>query len=103
MLLTDKSKARRHKLNNVNIKVTFIAWLIEFVASFTAPLIPKVFGHGQVELGAGLILVSSFYFILLPFAYLINDSDIKRTIVDESWLYAVKGIFQRSNVQVLRK
>ena len=103
MLLTEKSKTRRRKLNNVNIMVTFIAWLIEFVGSLSAPLIPKVFGHGQVEIGAGLILVSSFYFILLPFCYLINDSDIKSTIVDESWFYAVKGIFNRTNIQVLRK
>ena len=102
-MLSEKSKARRHKLNDVNIKVTFIVWLIEFVASILLIFIPKIFGHGQVGTGAGTIFVSLFYFLLLPFSYLINSSDIKGEIVDESWFHAIRGIFNRTNIQVLRK
>ena len=102
-MLTEKAKARRRKLNVVNIKVTFMIWLIEFVGSFILIFIPKIVGHGQVGTGAGWIFCVSLYFVLLPFAYLINSTDIKQTIVDESWFYAVRGIFNRTNIQVLPK
>ena len=102
-MLTEKAKARRRKLNDVNIKVTSLIWLIEFVGSFILIFIPKIVGHEQVGIAAGEILVSTFYFVLLPFSYLINNSDIKASIVDESWFHAIRGIFNRNNVQVLRK
>ena len=59
-MLTEKAKARRRKLNDVNIKVTFMIWLIEFVGSFIQIFIPKMVGHGQVGTAAGLIFVVSF-------------------------------------------
>ena len=102
-MLSDNAKARRRRLNDVNIKVTFMIWLIEFVGSFIQIFIPKMVGHGQVGTATGLIFVVSLYFVLLPFAYLINSSDIKQTIVDESWFHAVRGIFSRTSIQVLRK
>ena len=102
-LLTENTKARRRKLNAVNFMVTFITWLIEFVGSFILIFIPKIVGHGQVGTGAGWIFCVSLYFVLLPFAYLINSTDIKQTIVDESWFHAVRGIFSRTSIQVLRK
>ena len=102
-MLSENAKARRRKLNDVNIKVTFMIWLIEFVGSFIQIFIPKIVGHGQVGTGAGAIFVVSLYFVLLPFAYLINSSDIKHTIVDESWFHAVRGIFSRTNIQAFPK
>ena len=102
-MLSENAKARRRKLNDVNIKVTFIIWLIEFVGSFILIFIPKIVGHGQVGTGVGAILCVSLYFVLLPFAYLINSTDIKQTIVDESWFHAVRGIFSRTSIQVMRK
>ena len=102
-MLSENAKARRRKVNDVNIKVTFMIWLIEFVGSFILIFIPKIVGHGQVGTGAGAIFTVSLYFVLLPFTYLINSSDIKRTIVDESWFHAVRGIFSRTNIQILRK
>ena len=85
----------------VNIKVTFIAWVIEFVGSILLAFVPKVFGHGLVGTGAGEIFILLFYFVLLPFSYLINDSDIKSAIVDENWFYAIIGIFNRTNIEAL--
>ena len=102
-LLSEKTKARRRKLNDVNIKVTFMTWLIEFIGSILLTLIPKLFGHGQVGTAAGAILTFSFYFVLLPFCYLVNNSDIKNTIVEESWLHAIRGIFSRTNIEILHK
>ena len=102
-MLSEKSKARRRKLNVVNIKVTFMTWLIEFVGSILLTFIPKIFGHGQVGTAAGAIITFSFYFVLLPFCYLINNSDIKNAIVETSWLHGLKGIFDRTNIEILLK
>ena len=103
MLLSKKSKARRRKLSDVNIKVTFIAWLMEFLALFVTAVIPTLFGHGQVAHAALQIFTHLFYFVLLPFCYLVNSSDTKNAIVDESWFHAIRGIFNRTNIQVLPK
>ena len=86
----------------MNIKVTFIAWLIEFIGSLLPPLILKTVGHEQVGIAAAEILRSSFYFLLLPLAYLINSSDLKAAIVDESWFHAIRVIFNRNNIQTIR-
>ena len=102
-MLSENTKARRRKLNNVNIKVTFIAWLLEFIGSLVPPLILKTVGHEQVGIGAGEILRSSFYFVLLPLAYLINSSELKAAIVDENWFHAISRIFNRTKFQVILK
>ena len=65
--------------------------------------IGKIFGHGQVETVAGHALVVLFYFVILPFLYLVNDSDVKNRITDGSWFRAMKGVFNRSNHRVLPK
>ena len=76
---------------------------MEFLGSFVAASIPAIFGHGQIAHATLQILTLFFYFVLLPFSYLINSSDIKKAIVDESWFHAMRGIFNRTNIQVLRK
>ena len=101
--MSDKSRIRRRKLFDVNIKITFMVWLTEFIGSILLVFIPKIFGHGQVGTVAGSALTVTFYFVLLPFLYLVNDSDVKNTITDESWFHAIRGIFRIPNSQVLPK
>ena len=102
-MLSDNSKLRRRKLNDINIKVTFVVWLAEFVGSILLIFVPSMAGHGQFGNSLQIVLVMGFYFVLLPFLYLVNDSDIKKAIMDDSWFGAIRGIFNRTNVQVLSK
>ena len=102
-LLSDKSKIRRRKLNDVNIGVTFIVWLTEFVGSLLIIFPPMVFGHAQVGTATAHTIGISFYFVLLPFLYLVNDSDVKNTIVEDNWARAIRGIFNRTNIEILPK
>ena len=101
--MSDKSKIRRRKLTEVNIKVTLIVWLTEFVGAIIMIFSSTVFGHAQVGTGISYIVASVFYFVLIPFLYLVNDSDVKNTIAEDSWFRAIRGIFNRTNIQVLRK
>ena len=100
-MLSENTKIKRRKLTEVNIKVTFILWLIEFVGSTLLLLVPTIFGHGQAGTATGMLFVALFYFVLLPFFYLVNNSDVKSTIAEESWVRAIRGIFNRRNIQVL--
>ena len=102
-LLSEKSKIKRRKLNEVNIKVTFVVWLTECVGSLILIFGSTVFAHGQVGTGTAYIVVMVFYFVLLPFLYLVNDSDVKYTIAEDSWFRAIRGIFNRTNIQALPK
>ncbi len=101
--MSERSKIRRRNVNDVNIKVTFIVWFAEFVGSILWISIPKIFGHGQVGTSIGYGLVMDLYFVVLPFLYLINDSDVKDSITDDGWFRTIRGIFNRTNVQVLPK
>ena len=102
-LLSDQSKVRRRRLTEVNIKVTFIVWLTEFLGSLVLLLSTLVFGHDQVGTAVGRTISLVFYFVLLPFLYLVNDSDVKSAIVEDSWVHAIRGIFNRTNIQLLAK
>ena len=101
--MSDKSKIRRRKFNDVNIRVAFIVWLAEFVNSIVAMFGPTLFAHEQVAASFGSAITMDMYFVVLPFLYLVNDTDVKNTITDDGWFRAIRGIFNRTNVQVLPK
>ncbi len=100
-MLSENTKIRRRKLTEVNIKVTFVVWLTEFAGSLLAVFTPTVFGHGQNGTATGHTMVLAFYFVLLPFLYLVNDSEIKNAIVEDSLFRAIRGIFKRHSTRVL--
>ena len=64
-------------------------------------LSPMVFGYAQAGTATSLTIVLMFYFVCLPFLYLVNDSDVKNTIVEDNWVRAIRGIFNRTNIEVL--
>ena len=101
-LLTDSSKTRRRRVNQVNIRVTIIVWLVEFLGSIAGVFIPSVFGHGQLAMAINQVFIVLLYFILQPFSYMINSHDTKTAIVDGSWFTGIKRIFKRNN-QILPK
>ena len=72
-------------------------WLTEFLGSLIMILPPMVFGHAQAGTATSLTITLIFYFVFLPFLYLVNDSDVKNTIVEDNWVRAIRGIFNRVN------
>ena len=80
--------------------VNFIIWFTEFISTILFGLLPKISIYDLVGAAIGGIFSLAFYFVLLPFMYLVNSSDIKYTMVEDSWFHAVRGIFRRTNVQV---
>ena len=64
---------------------------------------PKIFAHEQVGVSFRSAIMMDMYFLVLPFLYLVNDTDVKNRITDDGWFSAIRGIFSRTNNQVLPK
>ena len=76
---------------------------MEFVTSMVMMGGPKLFAHEQVGVSFRSAIMMDMYFLVLPFLYLVNDTDVKHTITDDGWFRAIRGIFSRTNIQVLPK
>ena len=82
-VLSDSSKDIRHRRNLINIHITFLGWLVEFIGFFLIML-------GSFVLGSRSPLTTLFlqtltiiiYFNILPLAFLINDPDIKANMAE---------------------
>ena len=85
-LLSDASRTYRHQRNVLNIMITMLAWLVEFIGGLTIFLGSFVFGHGNSVITLTLqTLTLVFYFDILPCTFLINDEEWKISMLDNYW------------------
>ena len=79
-LLPDDSKRRRNRRNLLNVHVSFFVWSLEFMFGFLGVLtfVFMPFNSSRIV----DIVCFVFYAIILPGAYLLNDSNIKLVIVE---------------------
>ena len=83
----------------VNIKVTVIVWLVEFLGSIILVLDFLVIGNRSNALrGLFRILIMLLFFVLLPCTFLINCSETKNAIVDHNWGDALVRMFKSPKV-----
>ena len=101
-LLNDMSKKslserfinRRTKICQINIKVNFISWIVEFLGCMTIALNFLVIGSKNNELtGLLKILTMLVFIVILPCTFLVNSSAGINTIVDHSWVNAISRLF----------
>ena len=80
-LLSDRGKARRNRRILLNMQVSFLAWLLEFIGGLIIVLM--IFLPQENDMTRGLnLLTGVFFLIIVPSAYLINGADVKSAIVD---------------------
>ena len=85
-LLSDSSKIQRKRRHNLNILITLLAWLVEFIGGFTIILGSFIFGHGNSVVTLTLqTLTMLFYFVILPCTFLINEDRWKNAILESNW------------------
>ena len=81
--LSDASRTYRHRRNVLNIMITMLAWLVEFIGGLTIFLGSFVFGHGNSVITLTLqTLTLVFYFDILPCTFLINEEAWKISMLD---------------------
>ena len=94
-LLTDSTKARRHRSNILNIHITILTWVVEFIGFFGIVLGSVILGHGNAIVTFSLQSFSMFlYFVILPYIFLINETaHLKLVIVDNYWYIKFINMF----------
>ena len=85
------TQLRNMRIVAVNAKVTFVLWLLEFVAVFFIA-IAWVFIAGSTTFGT---LTNSMIWlhVLIPYTFLMNTSYNKGRIIDEGWKTVVQNSF----------
>ena len=93
-LLTNSSKARRHRRKILNVQITFLAWLVESIGFSVIFLGTFILGHENNIFNFFMqTLTLIIYFILLPLVLLLNDFDIKSTITDSPTYEKILNMF----------
>ena len=93
--LSERYQNRRSQICQVNIKVNFIAWIVEFFGCMTIAIDFTLVGSRNNAVTGLLKTLTLFaYFVVLPCTFLVNCSAGINTIVDNSWTDAIGRIFQ---------
>ena len=93
-LLTDSSKARRHRRKILNLQITFLAWLVELTGFLLMFLGVFVLGHRNNVFNYLMQTLTLFiYLVLLPSIFLLNDHDTKSVIVESNLYKTILTVF----------
>ena len=88
-LLSDPAKAKRQRRINLNIQITILSWLVEFLSFFVIFLGTFILGNRNSKVTLAMqTLTAFFYFLVVPSMYLVNSNNFK-TVVLESKIYLV--------------
>ena len=99
-LLNESSKDRRHRRNNLNIQITILAWIVEFLGFLMIFLGSFILGHDNSLTTLCLqTLTLIVYFIALPSTFLLNGSKLKDKIVDSSTYITFSKLFKRNPIE----
>ena len=90
-LLTTSTRTVRNKRHLINIHVTILAWLVEFLGFFIVFLGHYIIGHNMKFFVQVLELVC--YCIVLPYVYMINDTKGKMKIAESKWYHWILRLF----------
>ena len=83
-LLSEESRIKRNRQKTINIQMTFISWLLEFVAGFVGGL--QISVHMDPTIIFFIILIFVFLnFIMIPSTYLLNTQICKSIILAQGW------------------
>ena len=98
-LLSDSSKDIRHRRHLIQIHVTILGWLTEFMGFILVFLGSYILGHGDAVVTLILQSLTIFiYFHVVPCIYLINDSDLKANFAETTIYFNFLKIFKSERV-----
>ena len=98
-LLSDSSKDIRHRRHLIQIHVTILGWLTEFMGFVLIFLGSYILGHGDAVVTLILQSLTIFiYFHVVPCIYLINDSDLKANFAETKIYFNFLKLFKSERV-----
>ena len=95
--LSKQSRRRREQLNTVNIEITFISWLLEFISGWF--IIAAILSISETL--SSYLAYADFIlnFILIPGIYVMNNQLTKRIIAFESYWKGFRDIIHSDSGQ----
>ena len=85
-LLSSTSRSRRHRKNILNIQITILAWLVEFIGFLLVFLGSFILKRKDSIVTLSMQTFTFFvYFVIVPSVFLVNDPYIKGVIVESRW------------------
>ena len=98
--LASDIQVRNVRKVHINANVTFIIWILEWLANINCSIIAwlfaqdiqffRFFGHTSVFLLFALI----WYYVILPYTYLMNTSHNKKRIIDDGLVSVLRNLFR---------
>ena len=99
-ILDDSAKARRLRRIHLNIQITFLTWLVEFLGFLFVVLGSFIFGNNNIYLTFFLQMMTCLvYIIIIPSMYLLNSNDVKDLISESNFYITINNIirFKKEN------
>ena len=91
--LTEENRRWRRNTLSVNIKITFLSWIMEFIMGSAAIAIWHL-GNKSLPVPHLLTLfIITMAFIVVPFTYVLDREVTKQIIVLENWFIGIKSAF----------
>ena len=95
-LLNTEALRRRKRSNNLNIKTTFWAWMVEVLTNMILySYIRFFFGKDKFLHGLFAIISASLNFNILPFFFIaVSDDEIKEALSEKKFITLLRLMLQ---------
>ena len=99
-LLSDASKEGRHRRKILNVLITFFAWLVESIGFLVIFLGTFILDHENNFFNYFMqTLTLVIYFNILPYVFMMNEPDLKSSIIDSKLYGTILKIFHCNYVK----
>ena len=98
--LASDIQVRNARKVQINANVTFIIWILEWLANINCSMIAlffakdiqffRFFGHTSVF----LLFALMWYYVILPYTYLMNTSHNKKRIIDDGLVTVLRNVLR---------
>ena len=100
-ILSEKVRTRRQRRKTINIQMTIISWLIEFIAGIGNLAI--YFLYDENDIVALFAMFTIFVnFVVIPGTYILNTEACKRFIIEQGWIVSLSRMCNSTRVSPLQ-
>ena len=84
-LLSNSTKVKRRQRTLLNISITILAWLVEFIGFFVTFLVSFILGY-ESDISTIILQVFSYTIrvIICPSTFLVNNYEMKNKIMEDN-------------------
>ena len=97
-LLSDSAKRRRRHTETVNIQMSFMTWLIEFITGCLL-IILFTLGDNITIIVIIALLDGIMTFVAIPGAYILNTEIMKSNIIQNGWFRSLRPLRPSRRIQ----